>query len=1007
MNPQRMSKRKFVVYASTFASSLGLQACGGGSDSSETDVPPNGDFLLPNGMTAKDATIYGRGGRQISVDTPGNVAGSGGELDLMMVTHSASGRLLMPCMVQAVSTNNTLDALNVAATLLFIALGGSGALKFQRAGIWQALRLDPATQALANAITKAWSSNPYAIADQAESIAAQLDLSVAALLPATIAAFKAPQLVTGNGAGTANGSVQVRAAALSAKNIQREAGSAQKASLVVSVSPSFAPPSPGVSIKISGTPYVKGERVDDYYVELGSYTYLEPAYVYDVGRVTSDGAAVLKDSATLLFGPNSLKQGEAGPVQTMDLVAPGDKYRLLTRVILSPRFDMDVPAAHPFWDRLSAFKPEWQTKQKLLYRHGAIILAQSLLLEALGQPVGEFSMQGIEADSEALKLINPMVAAAILEAENGINLFGTVNKIVDAVRADDASLDKLIDVLARYAPIANGDVTKATLKQFIGIYKWFNPRDRNRELGYYGQFMTSLPLDVLLLPVFEYFAPDVVAKNRVKYYANRLWVAPAEVDITGEIYEGYTKSSVRKLTVRHELSQIPNLPEWNSFFGDPEARDNLARLEFAADTKVRSYRWKVEGAGNCELRSATGQQGRSIETTAADVSFIADETATGPQIIRVDVFNLEYGAPLRYASASETLQSGVLLFEPQDPWVEKDSVTKLTVRLDGAPFPAGALYEWRLGGITALGRGEPTAALNGSSRNYSSFTTTTPSVVFTAPSVPSLTDVSVALVMKANGDALFRGSTQVIVPLKLSLNPGSATVAPGSTKIFTASAEGEDFIKSSLTFDWVANKGTVLGGSQFSSVPAPGGRIQQATYTAPAEGGSDTITLKVSLDGQTVGTASAPILIGSGEGKVRLTDYVTRVLVVPAEYGGGWQLRAFYTFRPDLSQVIDYKVELSENAGSEAGRPFVSATAPHTELIKARPALVDNTSFLDAFRSAYGAVGIYNLGDGLVGFSDQRFELPLRNLGDNLTFQRKSLAVNLSIYRVDLTTTPR
>lgn len=1002
MNQEGVSKRRFVVYASTFFSSLGLQACGGGSDSSDTDGAPNGAVLLPNGIASRDAIIYARGGRQVIVDTQTNVPGFGGELDLLLVVHSASGRLLMPCMVEAVRANNTLDALNVAATLLFIALGGSGALKFQRVGIWQALRQDPATRAFANAVTTAWSSNPYAIADQSESIAAQLDVSVAALLPATIAAFKAPPVV----AAATPASTQLRAVALSAKNIQREAGAVHKSSLVVS--PSFPPPSPGVNIQIAASPRVNGERVDDYFVEVGHYTYLEPAYVYDVGRVTSDGSAVLKDSATLHTSPNSLKTGEAGPVQTLDLVAPGDKYRLLTRVILSPRFDKIEPAAHPFWDRLNAFKPEWQTKQKMLYRHGAIILAQSLLLEALGQPVDEFSMEGIEADSEALKLINPATAAAILEAENGVDLFGTVNKIVDAVRADDASLDKVIEVLARYAPIVNGDVTKATLKQFIGIYKWFNPRDRNRDLGYYGQFITSLPLDVLLGPLVDYLEPDSIKyKDNVRYSANRLWVAPAEVRVSGEIYRGYTKSSIRKLTVDHEESQMPSLPEWNSFFGDPSASQSTKRLQFAADTKVRSYRWKVEGAGQCELRSASGQQGRSIETTAADVSFIADETATGPQIIRVDVFNLEYGAPLLYASASETLQSGVLLFEPQDPVVEKDSVTTLTVRLDGAPFPAGALYQWKLGSVVDLGKGDATAALNGNTATSNSFTTTIPSVVFTAPSFPSIVEVTVELVMKQFGETLFSGSTHVIVPLKLSLNPGSATVAPGSTKIFTASAEGEDFIKNSLTFDWVANKGTVIGDSQFSSVPEPGGRIQQATYTAPAEGGSDTITLKVSLQGRTVGTASAPILVGSGEGKVRLTDYATRVLVVPAEYGGGWQLRAFYTFRPDLSQVIDYKVELSENAGSAAGVPFVTATAPHTELIKARPALVENTSFLDAHLSAYGSVGIYNLGDGLVGFSDQRFVLPVSNLGANLTFQRQSLLVNLGIYRVELTTTPR
>jgi hypothetical protein len=185
-------RRHFLVGSAGMfisATSLSLVGCGGdeagsggngGSATGYASVTATGAVQLPLGVSFGSVTLVAGEsevvlyGSSFSVQVPAVMP------TIACIIDTASGQVIMPCIIDPSRASNSLDSSNVAATLIFLALGG-WTLQSARGQLWPKLLSDPATKVFSTVVQARLNANPFAALEADALLKAGLNVALSSL----------------------------------------------------------------------------------------------------------------------------------------------------------------------------------------------------------------------------------------------------------------------------------------------------------------------------------------------------------------------------------------------------------------------------------------------------------------------------------------------------------------------------------------------------------------------------------------------------------------------------------------------------------------------------------------------------------------------------------------------------------------------------------------------------------------------------------------------------------
>ena len=572
-----------------------LVGCGGGSSSmgggggggvGTTNVSVG--FGLPKGLTAANQQLLT--GYSAVTGLGGNVGASvtAGYVTLAMVVDTSVNKLVLIGMIDPTATSNTMNAANAAATLLFLKAGGNQLTGTLRNTLWKLIVADPATATFTAVVTARLAANPYALDAGDAQINAALTTAYNSLQAATLAA--------------ANPTLQT--------------------TKVLAASRDTLPPTPtpGVSITFGLFPEAQvvaysDAQGNDYadYISILYQQFREGAYyIYEVGRTDSSGVTTQTNPPVKILGPISVQWPDVSVIrtgaQTVPLANPTDDGRNLEMIFFSPIFDASTPTIFSN-AKFAGEVAEWKATLAAMFQREAILVANTLLLEALGLGGVSYTVAQLMTETTQLIALGGPLATAIAAASAGTSIFTTVNAITTAASTNVTVAFKVLNILQPLVstPIVNPTTRVTQLSMVEQIYRVFN-------LWGYGRVVVD-------------------SENGIgSPYTTVDSVTGSVVAVTYTLTPSSTTYTPAGAAITLTTTSAPNV-----------------------DNALRQYQWTLSGSGNCTLSDGAGHTGTTITTATPSVKFTAPAGATGVQSIKVEVYNTESGTAVLSGSAHTDL----------------------------------------------------------------------------------------------------------------------------------------------------------------------------------------------------------------------------------------------------------------------------------------------------------------------------------------------------------------
>ena len=422
------TRRNFLVTAGslTFGSAaLSMIGCGGlfassggGATGSLTQVKFNGVLNLPAGTDLTKLRITGPLGIKPLTGNKFQVTGFAQFPVTVTVIEPSTGKTILLGMLDPAASVHVLDSANCAATLLFIALGGSQMFGPERQTFWTGVLALGALPAFATVVIDRLTADLYALENQDAQIIAALNTAANAGGPSHIAQQSSQNLTSSNvnSSGRAPGDV------------------------------TLFMQSPQAGAEINGIQTINlnnqafGVRTSKRR-ESVLHTYV------DEGTLAGGGARFANPPIPVLSPIKLASRGasDAMPISTY-LDDKADSYDLIH---LTPVFDAAEPSIFTS-QNYTTEKAVWRTDLVAMYKRAEVGLVAKVLLEAVGMSGVTFNSSTLDMVTTNLQNLGSDTAALVLTAAGGTGLSAGVQAFVQQARSSDPMA---LDYLQAIAPL--------------------------------------------------------------------------------------------------------------------------------------------------------------------------------------------------------------------------------------------------------------------------------------------------------------------------------------------------------------------------------------------------------------------------------------------------------------------------------------------------------------------------------------------------------------------------
>lgn len=408
-----VSRRDFLSVASSVSfgtAALSILGCGGlftgsggtGSTGNLITKSYGGTVTLPSGTSLTNLKIVGPLGSSAISGTGFQLTAFKDLSSMVSVIDPVNGKTIMLGMLDKGSALQSIDARNCAATLLFLALGGSQYQGDERQTFWNAVLALSTLTALTTVVNDRITANLFALEDGDSQIISALDTAAK---------------------GSSIAALQSRIT--NSSQSQKTRGSAADQT---------------INFETVSENGLRIHNIDHHSLNLQNQTRRENLLHYFVYQGTS--ATSSHDTPIALGSPIPMKPSEiidSFPV-TRYQNDTNDTFHLLQ---LTPVFDGAEPdffGDSKYSDKVTG----WRSDLGKLYRRAAVGLSAEVLLEAVGMAGVTLERTKVEDAASNLNAIGGTTGGIVADSIRGKNLSDAVKGIAQQARSgDQAALDHL------------------------------------------------------------------------------------------------------------------------------------------------------------------------------------------------------------------------------------------------------------------------------------------------------------------------------------------------------------------------------------------------------------------------------------------------------------------------------------------------------------------------------------------------------------------------------------
>jgi hypothetical protein len=754
------SRRDLLTFTGGLTASYLLGGCGGGSGGTNNGGSGN-VAIVGRSVTVSFTPLPGIAASQLKCATgwgavtglanPALITVMQGNPTLAFVTHAANSKLVMVGMIDDSVSSHTIDYTNMAATLVFLRIGGVQTPVVWRKSLWQLVLADSAVLALAAVVKTRLAADPYALENQDPQILTALKTAVTSLQPATVAALR-PLPATKQAPVSATRQTKVP----SREHVIPVAIPVP----AVKVIEKNLDPGPGVE----RGPYPPDGAPDLMQYENTKAT--EMAYLtYEYKRTDAQGAILTDSPASLVSGPDYLsyvsRRVIPPEIPSVDFTTPlkqtTDQIRAMSFIVLRPVFDSPISTSRAEFE---PYYPVWKTILTPLYQRAATHLAVLNFMEALGRGGVLLTLDELRATVAQFSPLSPDIAQAITAAGLGQDAAGSANRIINACLASDTRVGQVLQVFGTLFGIRSNDVNRTLLRSSYRLFNWFNTFEGDLASDFFNSCANTGP--------FRLDYPPCVS-----------------------IFDYYVEA------VKFKISADPPAYETN---GIPVTLSSLEDPNTPRSPRFSNYHWKLTGTGNATLTDDAGHTGREFDTEKSEIRFLPGTSSVGDQTVTVRIDNKELPTSIVLSgNAALVLPQTLLQIIPASPVVDPATTKTFIVQYsNGTPFASGITFKWTLAGTGSIGGG-------------TTATTTTPTINYTAPTTPNQDTLTVEL-FDSTGHSLGKLSTVITVSAPSRVTPHNPSVRFNATQIFTVAPLAGAY-PTGATYTWSLTGNGTLGGA--------------------------------------------------------------------------------------------------------------------------------------------------------------------------------------------------
>ncbi|MBI1332261.1 MAG: hypothetical protein GC165_05225 [Armatimonadetes bacterium] len=413
-----LSRRNFLVSAGSISlgsmvlgGCAGLFATSGGAAGSGTltKMTFNGTVAMPTGADPASLLLVGPNGKTAIASGAFQLVGFQDFPSLVSIIEPASGKTILLGMLDPASTTHAIDIGNCAATLLFLALGGSQLFGDERQAFWTQVAANSSLSALTAVISDRLVADLYAFENSDPQIVQALDDAANAYAGASFA------------------------------RSQRSSPKANRlgdAGLKITVQES---PSEGFALG-------NGNNAG---LVIGTQTRREGiARLYNVAYNDSTGSFFEVVPELVVGNPIRLAPNSSSNLIPLKLNVD-HRTEHFSVIGLSPVFDS--PETFAFTDpKLEGYKATWRADLVHLYRRAAVGLAAKCYLEALGMSGVTVPSDALDTAVSNLQSLGGDANSLIQTSGEGSGLSSLIQTFAQLARSSDTVA---LDILASIAPI--------------------------------------------------------------------------------------------------------------------------------------------------------------------------------------------------------------------------------------------------------------------------------------------------------------------------------------------------------------------------------------------------------------------------------------------------------------------------------------------------------------------------------------------------------------------------
>lgn len=340
------------------------------------------------------------------------ISGSGFQLtgfqdlsSLVSIIDPSSGKTVLIGMLDSGASSHTLDAANCAATLLFLALGGSQYQGDERQTFWNAVLTSSTLPALTSVVVSRLTANIFALEDGDSQIVAALDSAAkGAGIPAV--AFRSQSTSTGK------------------------------------MQPKTSATDQTIGFDNFNENGLYVHNIDHHLLHIESVCRREALVHYILYSGTSQSGSHHDTPMTMTGSPFELQAHQV--INHFPVVRyQDDTFDTFHLLQITPVFDAAEPAFFAdskYSDRVGG----WRSDLAKLYRRAAVGLASKVMLEAVGMAGVTFDKEKLEEAAANLNAIGGTTGGIVTDSLQGKNLSTAIKGIAGEARSgDQAALDHL------------------------------------------------------------------------------------------------------------------------------------------------------------------------------------------------------------------------------------------------------------------------------------------------------------------------------------------------------------------------------------------------------------------------------------------------------------------------------------------------------------------------------------------------------------------------------------